>query len=84
MPEGPGNLVRQVLESFWGIDEFRIDPGFVVGVGAAILGPVHIGSNAIVGANSVVTRDVPENVIVSGLPAHVIKERWDEESGRTL
>ena len=55
-----------------------------VGVGAAILGPVKIGSNSIIGANSVVTRDVPENVIVSGVPAKVIKQRWDETSERKL
>ena len=55
-----------------------------IGVGAVILGPIHVGSNSIIGANSVVTRDVPENVIVSGIPAKVIKERWPAESGRGL
>jgi serine O-acetyltransferase len=54
------------------------------GVGAVVIGPVRIGSWAIIGANSVVTRDVPENVIVSGVPAIVIKQRWDESSGRKL
>lgn len=54
------------------------------GVGAVALGPVHIGSNSIIGANSVVTRDVPENVIVFGVPAQIIKERWNEETGRKL
>lgn len=54
------------------------------GVGAVISGPVRVGSNSIVGANSVVTRDVPENVIVVGVPAQVIKERWSEDSGRHL
>ncbi len=49
-----------------------------VGAGAAVLGPVKIGSNVIVGANSVVTRDVPEDMIVSGIPAKVIRERWSE------
>lgn len=55
-----------------------------VGVGAAILGPVRVGSNSIIGANSVVTRDVPENVIVFGVPARILKERWSEEFGRRL
>jgi serine O-acetyltransferase len=54
------------------------------GVGAVVLGPVHIGKNAIIGANSVVTRDVPENMIVLGVPAQIIKERWREETGRKL
>jgi acetyltransferase-like isoleucine patch superfamily enzyme len=46
---------------------------------------VKIGDNSIVGANSVVTRDVPEKVIVSGIPAKVIKEVWNEsDTGRKL
>ena len=41
----------------------------VVGSGAQILGPVVIGKNAKVGANAVVTKDVPENAIMVGIPA---------------
>jgi serine O-acetyltransferase len=55
-----------------------------IGAGAVILGPVRIGENAIIGANSVVTRDVPENMIAFGVPAQLIKERWDTDSGRML
>jgi serine O-acetyltransferase len=55
-----------------------------IGVGAVILGPVEIGSNSIIGANSVVTRDIPPNVIAFGVPAVVIKTRWDEKDDRRL
>ncbi len=41
----------------------------VVGSGAQILGPVVIGANAKVGANAVVTKDVPENAVMVGIPA---------------
>jgi len=41
----------------------------VIGSGAQILGPVIIGANAKVGANAVVTKDVPENAVMVGIPA---------------
>ena len=41
----------------------------VVGSGAQILGPVVIGKNAKVGANAVITKDVPENAVMIGIPA---------------
>ena len=46
-----------------------------VGVGSVILGRVRIGDGAIIGANSVVTHDVPAGAVVAGSPAMVI--RWD-------
>ncbi len=52
--------------------------------GAVVIGPVKIGNNSIIGANSVVNRDIPENVIAAGNPAKVIRERWPESSGRIL
>ena len=41
----------------------------VVGSGAQILGPVVVGENAKIGANAVVTKDVPENAVMVGIPA---------------
>ena len=41
----------------------------VVGSGAQILGPIVIGKNSKVGANAVVTKDVPENAVMIGIPA---------------
>ena len=41
----------------------------VVGAGAQILGPVVVGKNAKIGANAVVTKDVPENAVMVGIPA---------------
>lgn len=45
-----------------------------MGDNVTIVGPVRIGDGVVVGANSVVTRDVPENVIVAGVPAKLIKQ----------
>ena len=46
----------------------------VVGSGAQILGPVTIGKNAKIGANAVVTKDVPPNAIMVGIPAKNVGE----------
>ncbi|MFH2070991.1 MAG: serine O-acetyltransferase [Elusimicrobiota bacterium] len=43
----------------------------VVGAGAIVLGPVHVGDNARIGAGSVVVKDVPENATVIGVPGRV-------------
>jgi len=55
-----------------------------IGIGGVIIGPVMVGSNVVVGANSVVNRDVPDNVIVFGVPAKVVRDRWNAETGRRL
>lgn len=62
----------------------KVGDNVSVGAGAVIIGPVTIGSNTIVGANAVVTKDFPENVIIGGVPAQVVKQRWDEATGRRL
>ena len=41
----------------------------VVGSGAQVLGPIIVGENAKIGANAVVTKDVPENAVMVGIPA---------------
>ncbi|WP_317704277.1 serine O-acetyltransferase [Methylomarinovum caldicuralii] len=46
--------------------------GVVVGAGAKILGPIHVGDNARIGSNSVVLKDVPAGATVVGIPAHVV------------
>ena len=50
----------------------------VVGSGAQILGPVMIGANAKIGANAVVTKDVPENAVMVGIPAKNVGIATDE------
>lgn len=45
-----------------------------ISAGARILGPIRIGNNVIIGANAVVVKDVPDNCIVAGIPAKIIKE----------
>jgi len=61
-------------ESDWAVEKTLVKRGASVGSGSTILSKVVIGENAIVGAGSVVTRDVPANTIVAGNPARVLRE----------
>src|SRR6266852_3830754 len=60
-------------EQDWKVDKTLIKRGASIGSGATILSSVTIGENAIVGAGSVVTRNVPPNTIVAGNPAKVLR-----------
>jgi acetyltransferase-like isoleucine patch superfamily enzyme len=57
--------------------ETRIKERAAIGSSVTILGGVTIGKYAIVGAGSVVTKDVPDYTIVAGVPARVIRQRDD-------
>jgi acetyltransferase-like isoleucine patch superfamily enzyme len=46
-----------------------------IGAGAKILRDVHIGDGAVIGANAVVTENIPPNAIAAGVPARIIKYR---------
>lgn len=52
----------------------RIDDDTWIGGNVTILPGVHIGKNVVIGAGSVVTRDIPDDVIAAGNPCKVIKE----------
>jgi len=58
----------------------RIGRGTWIGAGATVTGGVTIGSRSIVAVGSVVTSDVPDNVLVGGVPATVIRHIRDSES----
>lgn len=65
-------------EADWKVERTVIRKGASIGSGATILSDITIGENAIVGAGSVVTKDVPPNSIVAGNPARIL--RYIEES----
>ena len=52
--------------------------GVVVGAGAKLLGPIHIGEEAKVGSNAVVVRDVPARATAIGIPARIVEPGRDE------
>src|SRR6185503_15037132 len=64
---------RLQTEADWTMEPTVVKRGASIGSGAVILCNVALGENAIVGAGSVVTKDVPANAIVAGNPARVIR-----------
>ena len=50
----------------------------VVGSGAQVLGPIEVGKNAKIGSNAVVTKDVPENAVMIGIPARNVGTTTEE------
>ncbi|GMU95867.1 acyltransferase [Ignavibacterium album] len=61
-------------EADWKLEETFVKNGASIGSSATIMCGVTIGENAIVGAGAVVTKDVPPNTVVAGVPAKVIKK----------
>ena len=61
-------------EADWKVEQTVVKKRASIGSGATILSQVTIGENAIVGAGSVVTKDVPANTIVAGNPARVLRK----------
>ncbi len=60
-------------EKDWKVQPTLVKKGASIGSGATILSNLVIGENALVGAGSVVTHDVPDNAIVAGNPARLIR-----------
>ena len=57
----------------------KIGDNVYIGAGAKILGPITVGNNSVIGAGAVVLKDVPENSIVAGVPATIIKTGIDSK-----
>jgi acetyltransferase-like isoleucine patch superfamily enzyme len=60
-------------ESDWRVERTLVKKGASIGSGCTILANITIGENALVGAGSVVTKDVPANAIVAGNPARFLR-----------
>jgi len=60
------------IEADWHCQNTLVKRGASIGSGATLLGGITVGENAIVGAGSVVTKDVPPNAIVAGNPARIL------------
>ena len=69
-------------------EDWKLEPTYVgrrasIGTGAVILGGIRIGEGALIGAGSVVTKDVPPGAVVAGNPARVLRFLNPTETQRT-
>jgi acetyltransferase-like isoleucine patch superfamily enzyme len=68
-------------EADWKVERTVIREGASIGSGATILANISIGENVIVGAGSVVTKDIPPNSIVAGNPARILRSTDEAKQG---
>ena len=60
-----------------------VEDEVLIGANAVVIEGVHVGANAVVAAGAVVVEDVPENAVVAGCPARVIKMKDEKTKGKT-
>jgi acetyltransferase-like isoleucine patch superfamily enzyme len=73
----PGGELQ--TEADWKVENTVVRNGASIGSGSTILSNVKVGQNAIVGAGSMVTKDVPDNAIVAGNPAKILRFITEEK-----
>jgi len=76
---GAGAVLAGVIEPASAVPVI-VEDGVLVGANAVIIEGVHVGKNAVVAAGAVVINDVPENAVVAGCPARVIKQKDEKTS----
>ena len=60
-----------------------VEDGVLVGANAVLIEGVHVGANAVVAAGAIVLQDVPENAVVAGNPARIVKYRDGQTDAKT-
>ncbi|MBQ7644779.1 MAG: 2,3,4,5-tetrahydropyridine-2,6-dicarboxylate N-acetyltransferase [Spirochaetales bacterium] len=79
---GAGAVLAGVIEPA-SADPVRIGDGTLVGANAVVIEGVQVGKNCVVAAGAVVIEDVPDNMVVAGCPAKIIKARDEKTNSKT-
>jgi acetyltransferase-like isoleucine patch superfamily enzyme len=74
LPRATTPAGKMQSETDWECQTTRVKRGVSIGSGATLLGGITIGENSLIGAGSVVTKDVPAGVTVAGNPARILRE----------
>lgn len=80
----PHDKQKDVFDKYIASKKTKIGNDVWVGQNAVIMAGVNIGDGAVIGAGAVVTKDIPDYAIAVGVPAKVIKYRFDEETVKKL
>ena len=68
------NINQPIIgQGYYSRGEVRMESGTWIGIHSAIVGNVRIGKNCVIGANTVITKDIPDYSVVVGNPARIIK-----------
>ena len=79
---GAGAVLAGVIEPA-SAQPVRIGDGTLVGANAVVIEGVQVGKNCVVAAGAVVIDDVPDNMVVAGCPARIIKQRDEKTDSKT-
>ena len=79
---GAGTVLAGVVEPA-SATPVIVEDDVLIGANAVVIEGVHIGKGAVVAAGAVVIEDVPENAVVAGCPARVIKQKDAKTSSKT-
>jgi tetrahydrodipicolinate N-acetyltransferase len=76
---GAGSVIAGVIEPP-SASPVVIEDDVVIGANAVVIEGIRVGKGAVVGAGSIVTKDVPAGAVVVGNPAHIVKEVKDTQT----